>query len=38
MNTSVSNTSNGKTMVLSKCPICGAKKSRFTEKQKQVRY
>ena len=25
----VSDTSNGKTMILSKCAICGSKKSRF---------
>ena len=26
-------TSNGRTMILSKCAICGAKKSRFIKKQ-----
>ena len=26
-------TSNGKSMILSKCPICGSKKSRFTKNQ-----
>ena len=29
----VSVTSNGKTMVLSKCTICGSKKSKFIKKQ-----
>ena len=29
----VLNTSNGKTMILSKCAICGSKKSRFIKKQ-----
>ena len=29
----VSKTSNGKRMVLSKCAICGSKKSRFIKKQ-----
>ena len=29
----VSATSNGKTMTLSKCAICGSKKSKFIEKQ-----
>ena len=29
INPRMSNTSNGKTMLLSKCAICGAKKSRF---------
>ena len=29
-----SNTSNGKTMLLSKCAACGSKKSRFIKKQK----
>ena len=29
----VSNTSNSKTMLLSKCATCGAKKSRFIKKQ-----
>ena len=33
INTSVSNTSNAKTMLLSKCAVCGAKKSRFIKKQ-----
>ena len=29
----VSKTSNGKTMVLSKCAICGSKKSKFSKEQ-----
>ena len=29
INPQVSNTSNGKVMILSKCAICGSKKSRF---------
>ena len=29
----VSNTSNGRTMILSKCTICGSKKSRFIKNQ-----
>ena len=29
----VSNTNNGRTMILSKCTICGSKKSRFTKNQ-----
>ena len=29
----VSATSNGKTMILSNCAICGSKKSKFIEKQ-----
>ena len=33
INPRVSNTSNGKTMILSKCAICGSKKSRFTKNQ-----
>ena len=33
INPSVSKTSNGKTMILSKCAICGCKKSRFIKKQ-----
>ena len=33
INSRVSKTSNGKTMLLSKCPICGSKKSRFIKKQ-----
>ena len=33
INPIVSETSNGKTMLLSKCAICGSKKSRFIKKQ-----
>ena len=33
INPVVSKTSNGKIMILSKCAICGAKKSRFIKKQ-----
>ena len=33
INPRVSKTSNGRTMVLSKCAICGSNKSRFSKKQ-----
>ena len=33
INTKVSETNNGKTMMLSKCAICGSKKSKFIKKQ-----
>ena len=33
INPRVLNTSNGKTMILSKCAICGSKKSRFIKNQ-----
>ena len=33
INPIISNTSNGRTMVLSKCTICGSKKSRFVKNQ-----
>ena len=33
INLVVSKASNGKTMILSKCAICGAKKSKFIKKQ-----
>ena len=33
VNPRISETNNGKTMILSKCTICGAKKSRFIKKQ-----
>ena len=33
INPRVSNTSNGGTMILSKCAICGSKKSRFIKNQ-----
>ena len=32
-NPRVSATSNGRTMILSKCAICGSKKSKFTKNQ-----
>ena len=34
INTTISATSNGKTMILSKCAIRDAKKSKFSKKQK----
>ena len=37
INSRVSKTSNGKTMILSKCAICGSKKSRFIKKQEAQR-
>ena len=33
VNPRVSATSNGRTMILSKCAICGGKKSKFIKKQ-----
>ena len=33
INPRVSKTSNGRTMILSKCAICGSKKSRFVKNQ-----
>ena len=33
VNPKISATSNGKTMILSKCDICGSKKSKFIKKQ-----
>ena len=33
INPRVSNTNNGKTMLLSKCAVCDSKKSRFIKKQ-----
>ena len=33
INPKVSATSNGRTMILSKCVICGSKKSKFIKKQ-----
>ena len=33
INRQVSSTSNGKLMILSKCAICGSKKSQFIKKQ-----
>ena len=35
INSVLSKTSNGKTMILSKCAICGSKKSKFIQKQKE---
>ena len=37
INPKVSNTSNGKTMISSKCAICGSKKSRFFKNQEAER-
>ena len=33
INSQISSTSNGKLMILSKCAICGRKKSKFIKKQ-----
>ena len=33
INTEISSTSNGKLMILSKCTMCGSKKSKFIKKQ-----
>ena len=33
INPRVSNTSNGRTVILSKCTVCGSKKSRFIKDQ-----
>ena len=35
INLRVSNTNNGKAMVLSQCAICGSKKSRFIKNQEE---
>ena len=35
INLRVSRTSSGKTMTLSKCAVCGAKKSKFIKNKKQ---
>ena len=35
INARVSNTINGRTMLLSKCEICGSKKSRFIKNQEE---
>ena len=35
INPQVSNTSNGKFMILSKCAICGSRKSKFIKKQEE---
>ena len=37
INPNISSTSNGKSMILSKCAICGSKKSRFIKNQKAKR-
>ena len=37
INPQVSTTSNGKLMILSKCAICGSKKSKFFNKQEASR-
>ena len=37
INPKVSNTSNGRTTILSKCAICGNKKSRFIKNQEAKR-
>ena len=37
INPRVSATSNGRTMVLSKCAICGSKKSKFIKKTRSKR-
>ena len=37
INPRVSNTSNGRTMILSKCAICESKKSRFIKDQEAKR-
>ena len=35
INQKVSKTTNGKTMILSKCAICGSKKSKFIKEQQE---
>ena len=37
INARVSNTSNGRTMIFSKCTICGSRKSRFIKNQEAKR-
>ena len=37
LNPKVSKTNNGKTMLLSKCAICGSKKSRFVKESRSKR-
>ena len=37
INPRISNTSNGKTMIISKCEICGTKKSKFIKNQEGKR-
>ena len=36
VNSKVSNASNGKIMILSKCATCGSKKSKFIRKQEAI--
>ena len=36
INSRVSNTSNGRTMILSKCAVCASKNSRFIKNQKAI--
>ena len=36
INPNVSKTNNGKTMIFSKCAICGSKKSRFIKQQQAI--
>ena len=38
INPQVSSASNGKFRILSKCAICGSRKSKFIKKQKQKEY
>ena len=38
INPKVSKTTNGKTMILSKCAVCGNKKSKFIKSNKQKDY
>ena len=38
INPQVSSTSNGKMMILSKCAICGSRKSKLLKNKKQVDY
>ena len=37
INARVSNTNNGRTMIFSKCTICGSRKSRFIKNQEAKR-
>ena len=38
MDPKVSKTSNGKTMILSKCVVCGSEKSKFIKEQQEKGY
>ena len=38
INPKVSKTTNGKTIILSKCTICGSKKSKFIKEQQAKRF